>query len=705
MWPAGFDVTLDQALQLGRKYTMRRKHRPLFAAVLGLAWSLAVIAAPHAGPPEVAADSPEIAGLRLGMTPDEVLAVLQAHRPQLEIRQINMQLTARDARRRNVTVGEFLGEINATRLPNHLRGERDPMLYINVVFPGPPAEPRAIFIAHMLQYPQGEGPAFGGVVESIEERHGEPRFTENDGRTYRALWRAAEPAVSTGEMQRYASQAGPRINGLDVAMGGGLHNLLPIKLGGAQRTPPGPHLGYQVSTTQGSVFRISSYLSDDAVRIERMKAETADYATGGGRQQARQESPAAEAARPIDALGVLWSWYRLSGTTPDFEEMAKRLRRVEQAGEFDRDRILAAEAADLQAAFQAFDHRGPFTVSVQTRLDYLEDREQVAIQFFEPGRVLPFDPFVQRIDGREHRLSMMAQYGDRYQRRLAITNREAARYVPLPRDQARMFATPQGWRPQAGIMELTFRLRGAVPASGAASGSMLLAQVESMRLAPGGQWAQTRQAQAQAWPFGDAIAVAAGGEFVRNLDDMLVLHAYHKLRNEPIDFAALASTTIYVNSVAFFDRETAQRAEAARLQAGFDAVDPRGTYAMTATARLEYELDQERFRVSIFAPDSSMTFQPLRGLPLVPAQTRTLPLNLRRNYLLQFTNADALRYVALPRDRAARIDGVGQRGFVQGPAELVVRFVGTGDPVPGSRGGNVLRAEVISVSYAQLGLP
>jgi hypothetical protein len=705
MWPAGFDVTLDLALHLGRNYSMRRKHHPLFAVVLGLAWSLAVTAAPHAGTPEVAADAPEIAGLRLGMTPDEVIAVLQAHRPQLEIRQINMQQSARDARGRNVVVGEFLGEINATRLPNHLRGERDPMLYFNVVFPGPPAEPRAIFVAHMLEHPQGLGPSLDRVVGEIEDRHGEPRFKESDGRIYSALWRAEEPAVSTGEMQRYASQAGSRAQGLNSAMAGRLHNVLPIRLGGADRTPPGPHLGYQVNTARGTVVRIAAYLSDDPARIEQMKADTAAHATGGGQQQAREESPATGTARPIDALGVLWSYYKLSGTTPDFEEMAKRLRRVEQAGDFDRDRVLAAEAAELQAAFQAFDHSGPFTVNVQTRLDYLEDREQVAIQFFEPGRVLPFDPFVQRIDGREHRLSMMAQYGDRYQRRLAITNREAARYVPLPRDRARMFATPQGWSPQAAIMEITLRLEGAVPGSGAASGSMLLAQVESIRLTPGGQARQARQTQAQAWPFGDAIAVAAGGEFVRNIDDMLVLHAYHKLRNEPIDFAALAGTTIYVNSVDFFDREDAQRAEAARLQAGFDAVDPRGTYAMTATARLEYELDQERFRVSIFAPDSSMTFQPLRGLPLVPAQTRTLPLNLRRNYLLQFTNADALRYVGLPRDRAARIDGVGQRGFVQGPAEIVVRFVGTGDPVPGSRGGNVLRAEVISVSYTQLGLP
>ena len=687
---------------------MRRNIHHLFAVFLGLSWSLTVTAAPHAGTPEVAAKSAEIAGLRLGMTPSEVLAALQAHRPQLEVRQINMQLTARDARRRNVTVGEFLGEINATRLPNHLRGERDPMLYINVVFPGPPAEPRAIFIAHMLQYPQGEGPGVGAVVGSIEQRHGEPPFAENDGRTYRALWRAAEPAVSAGEMQRYASQAGPRINGLDMAMGGTLHNLLPIKLGGAHRTPPGPHLGYQVSTTQGSVFRISSYLSDDPVRIERMKAETADYAAGGGRQQgqqARQESPATAAARPIDALGVLWSYYTLSDTVPDFEEMAKRLRRVQQAGDFDRDSILAAEAADLQTAFEAFDPSGPFTVTVQTRLDYLEDREQVAIQFFEPGRVLPFDPFVQRIDGREHRLSMMSQYGDRYQRRLVISNREAARYLPLPRDQARVFATSQGWRPQGAMLELTFRLHGAVPGSGAASGSMLLAQIESMRLAPGGQWAQTRQAQAQAWPFADAVTVATGGGFVRSVDDMLVLHAYHKLRDEPIDFDALAGTTIYVNAVDFFDREDAQRVEAARFRAGFDAVDPRATYAMNVTARLEYELDRERFRVSIFAPESSMTFQPIRRLPLIPAQVRTLPQNLRLNYLVRFTNADELRYVALPRDRAARIDGVGQRGFVQGPAELVMRFVGTGDPLPGSRGGNVLLAEVVSVNYAPLGLP
>ena len=688
---------------------MRRNNHTLIAAFLGLALSFAATSMLHADSPEVAADSPEIAGLRLGMTPDEVLAALQAHRPRLEIRQINMQMTARDARRRNVTVGEFLGEINATRLPNHLRGEREPMLYFNIVFPGPPAEPRAIFIAQMRQYPQGHGPALGAVVGAIEARHGEPRFMENDGRTYRALWRAAEPAVSTGEMQRYVGFAGPRINGLDTAMAGALHNLLPIKLRGADRTPPGPHLGYQVGSAQGTVFRVAAYLSDDPARIERMKADTSAHASGGGRQQAReapapQAAPAPGAARPIDALGALWSYYKLAGATPDFEEMAKRLRRVQQAGDFDRDSILAAEAADLRAAFKAFDHSGLFTVSVQSRLDYLEDREQVAIQFFEPGRVLPFDPFVQRIDGREHRLSMFSHFGDRYQRRLVITNREAARYLPLPRDQARVFATPQGWAPQGAILELTFRLTGAVPGSGAASGSMLLAQLETIRLAPGGQWAQTRQAQAQAWPFRDAITVAADRELVRSVDDMLVLHAYHKLRDEPIDFTTLAGTTIYVNAVDFFDREDAQRTEAARLRAGFEAVDPRGTYAMNVTARLEYELDRERFRVSIFAPDSALTFQPLRSMSLEPAHVRSLPRNLHMNYLVQFTNADALRYVAVPRDRAARIDGVAQRGFVQGPAELVVRFVGTGDPLPGNRGGNVLRAEVISVSYAPLGL-
>ncbi|TVQ44391.1 MAG: hypothetical protein EA371_13480 [Gammaproteobacteria bacterium] len=686
---------------------MRRNKQFLLAAFLGLAL-FAANGSPHAAAPEVAADNPEIAGLRLGMNPDEVLAVLQAHRPRLEIRQVNMQLTARDARRRNVPVGEFLGEINATRLPNHARGERDPMLYFNIVFPGPPAEPRAIFIAHMLEHPQGHGPALDEVAGAIEERHGEPRFKENDGRVYRALWRAAEPAVSTGELQRYANQAGSRAQGLNSAMGGRLHNVLPIKLGGADRTPPGPHLGYQVGTAQGTVVRIAAYLGDDPARIERMKADTAAHGTGGPAQQAREEtaqdSPAAGAARQIDALGALWSYHKLAGTTPDFQEMAKRLRRVQQAGDFDRDSILAAEAADLQAAFEAFDHGGLFTVNVQTRLDYLEDREQVAIQFFEPGRVLPFDPFVQRIDGREHRLSMFAHFGELYQRRLAITNREAARYLPLPRDQARVFATPQGWAPQGAIMELTFRLTGAVPGSGAASGSMLLAQLETIRLAPGGQWAQTRQAQAQTWPFGDAITVGSGGEFVRSVDDMLVLHAYHKLRDEPIDFAALAGATRYVRAVEFFDQDVVQRAEAARLQAAFEAVDPRGTYAMNVTARLEYELDRERFRVSIFAPDSALTFQPLRSMSLEPAHVRSLPRNLHMNYLVQFTNADALRYVAVPRDRAARIDGVAQRGFVQGPAELVVRFVGTGDPLPGNRGGNVLRAEVISVSYAPIGL-
>lgn len=685
---------------------MRCNKQSLLAAWLGLAL-LAGSGSSHADTPEVAAENPGIAGLRLGMTPEQVLAVLQAHQPRLEVRQVNIKLTTRDSRRRNVTVGEFHGEINAWHLPNHARGEREPMLYFNVVFPGPPAEPRAIFIAHMLQFPQGQGPALGGVVGSIEGRHGEPRFTANDGRTYRALWRAAEPAVSTREMELYASRAGSQINSLDAVMGGNLHNRLPIKLGEADRTPPGPHLGYQVTTAQGSVFRISSYLSEDPARIERMKADTAAHASGSRPPQARettaQAAPAA-GARPIDALGALWSYYKLAGTTPDFQEMAKRLRRVQQAGDFDRDNILSAEAADLQAAFEAFNHDGLFTVNVQTQLDYIEDREQVAIQFFEPGRVLPFDPFVQRVDGHEHRLSMFAQFGELYQRRLAFANREAARYLPLPRNQARVFATSQGWAPQGAILELTFRLTGAVPGSGTASGSMVVAQVEAVRLAPGGQWAQTRQAQAQAWPFRDAIPVATTGEYVRSVDDMLVLHAYHKLRNEPIDFAALAGATRYVNAVEFFDRDEVQRAEAERLRAAFEAVDPRGTYTMNVTARLEYELDRERFRVSIFAPDSALTFQPLRGMSLEPAHVRPLPRNLHMNYLVQFTNADALRYVAVPRDRAARIDGVAQRGFVQGPAELVVRFVGTGDPLPGNRGGNVLRAEVISVSYAPVGL-
>lgn len=140
------------------------RHKPLFGA-LGLAFVLAVAPAPAttAEPAAAGQPRPDILGIALGMTPDEVRAALRAS--GLAFQLTDVKTTIEDL------PGEpFLGSIHGRRQGSDAR--HDEML---VNFSAPPNPLRVVMVTRVIGYSVQQSPLKLDVAAALEAKYGPAR--------------------------------------------------------------------------------------------------------------------------------------------------------------------------------------------------------------------------------------------------------------------------------------------------------------------------------------------------------------------------------------------------------------------------------------------------------------------------------------------------------------------------------------------------
>lgn len=111
--------------------------------------------------------SPDILGMKLGMSPAEIKAALQESALQFKLRELPMTL-------QDLPGANFLGSIIAIRHGNDVRSDE-----IRVDFPPPPHAPRAILITRLVQYSNDAGPLTRDVASALEAKYGKDRWIED----------------------------------------------------------------------------------------------------------------------------------------------------------------------------------------------------------------------------------------------------------------------------------------------------------------------------------------------------------------------------------------------------------------------------------------------------------------------------------------------------------------------------------------------
>lgn len=412
----------------------------------------------------------------------------------------------------------------------------------------------------------------------------------------------------------------------------------------------------------------------------------------------------APAVRPLDDLTVFFLYHKLSGEPVNFEAIAPNLNTVNRASQFDRANVMASEIATLRSEYEAADPEGTYVIRVGGKLNYDMNRERFESDIFEPGVFLTFSPF--RSGSSAHSFfNVRATYADQYQRRVTFANAESGRYIPLPASQARVIDEVARAGTANVDAELTIRFVDTED-SRIDQEKTLRAEVVSVRYEPGAITMRNKSA----WPLKDpmaldsATAVAeASGPRAKPVDETLVYYMYHKLSGEPIDFDTISGWLDKVARANQFDKVSVQEEEEAAMRAEYEATDPGETYSLRIQTQLKYDLENERFSIDFFEPGSFLRYHPLAALGVSARSARGQNQIFERKIV--FANADSARYVDMPRDQAAAIGSVAQRGATSGSAEVELRFVGTGDPTGAVSGTGIVRAELLSVKFDEFDLP
>jgi len=402
---------------------------------------------------------------------------------------------------------------------------------------------------------------------------------------------------------------------------------------------------------------------------------------------------ATETALPMDALTLLFAYHKLSGEPIDFEAIARNMAVVHRASPFDREKVAAEKATELRTLYEAVDTSATHAVALRTSMRYEMNQERFDVDTFGAGRFMtypsPFMPVAMRRDApaRGNHGFMDQTLAYRYGRRLSFTNAANARYVPMPQSDARILLGAGG----NVTAEVHFKLADTVD-NVEEQFKTVRAQITSVSYTPG-----IGRAAAN-WPLKDPIQVAAtdlsasvaSAEMGNRLDHWTVYFLYAKVAGEPVDFAGIAERSDNYRRAPQFDKASVRAREMARLQEQYDAIDPTGTFSLRVGGMLQYEMDQERFRVELFDPGKFVNFNPMQsGTPEFARSARRLA----------FANAEALRYIAVPRDRAGQIGQVRQLGNTGASAALELTVAGIGDPTGAVNSDGTLRMAVRSVRF------
>ncbi len=139
---------------------MSKKLTPALLVAGLIACSPAVVAAAEQR-------SVDILGMKLGMTPAEIKAALQASDLQFQTREIKHTL-------KDLPNAPFVGSVHAIRHGADVRSDE-----IRVDFPPPPHEPRAVLITRLVQYPINAGPLTRDVAAALEDKYGADRWIDD----------------------------------------------------------------------------------------------------------------------------------------------------------------------------------------------------------------------------------------------------------------------------------------------------------------------------------------------------------------------------------------------------------------------------------------------------------------------------------------------------------------------------------------------
>lgn len=166
-----------------------------------------------------------------------------------------------------------------------------------------------------------------------------------------------------------------------------------------------------------------------------------------------------------DAARIALAWHHLTGEAFDTNRVAEQSDAVRRASNFDRPDVLASEISRLKASLAAANVDEVFVMQINDRIsEYDHDLGEFSITLFQPGYFIPITAF-----------------GEQYQ--LVFANAEAARPIPMAKEEARAFDQRLNAIYRNVITEVRFRVIGAGDPSGGVTGARVVrAELVSARV-------------------------------------------------------------------------------------------------------------------------------------------------------------------------------------------------------------------------------
>lgn len=190
---------------------------------------------------------------------------------------------------------------------------------------------------------------------------------------------------------------------------------------------------------------------------------------------AEMPSAGSEIAK-IDDLKVFYIYHKLSGEPIDYDAIGPMLDKVARAGQFDKETVMAEEIAKLKSGYAAADPDATYTLRVRTNLKYDLDQERFAIEMFEPGRHMLYQPMNALFSSRN------ATHARPYDRKLFFANGESARYIPIPKAEAARIGHVAQHGSTSASADIELRLVGTGDPTGAVEGRHIVqAELVSLR--------------------------------------------------------------------------------------------------------------------------------------------------------------------------------------------------------------------------------
>ncbi|MEO8623451.1 MAG: hypothetical protein ABI625_20410, partial [bacterium] len=188
----------------------------------------------------------------------------------------------------------------------------------------------------------------------------------------------------------------------------------------------------------------------------------------------------------LDSRLVALTYHKVSGDPLDYRAAAERTDAMRAASAFDRPDVLKVQTAQLERDVAAADPRHEFFVRVDDNISqYDHTKGEFSVMLFQPGYHVP--------------LQVLGQ-----QYKLVFANADAARAIPMPKEQARAFDAKLAAGGRYVSNEIRFRVTGQGDPAGATTGPRVIrAEITSVRLLDRGGavvWTPTLVASTAATP-------------------------------------------------------------------------------------------------------------------------------------------------------------------------------------------------------------